>query len=359
MPSRIHAIACSVLFAAPLLLAQQSTTPPTTAAQAPNRDTSYIDASGTAHVTRVVPVPQTISSEAQKSLSRAVPDQGPPESLENRRKGTDEYTARARVEWTKLCPNTIVEEKMAGVPVRVVTPENLPAKNKDKVLLNLHGGGFNSDSGSYTESIPIASYAGMKVVAVLYRLSPEVKFPAAVDDSIAVYKELLKTYKPQHIVIYGTSAGAILTAEVAANIKHLGLPMPAALGIFSGMGDFDRAGDSLAIYALRGFSGYLDPPESGPRNRDYVGSTDPKDPILSPIFGDLHGLPPTLFVTSERDLLLSGTVNLHRAYLNAGVDAHLVVYDALTHAFWYDPHLPEAIEANHLMADFFVKHLGD
>jgi epsilon-lactone hydrolase len=346
------------LFSSSLLFAQQSTPPPTTAAEAPNHDTSYIDAGGAAHVTRVVPVPQTISPEAQKSLSRTEPDQGPEQSLEMRRKGTDAYTARARVEWTKLCPNTIVEDKIAGVPVRIVTPEGLPDKNKDKVLLNLHGGGFNSDSGSYTESIPIASYSGVKVVAVLYRLSPEVKFPGAVDDSIAVYKELLKTYKPQHIVIYGTSAGAILTAEVAAKIKQLGLPMPAALGIFSGMGDFARAGDSLAMYALRGLSGHLDPPEPGAHDPFYVASTDPKDSILSPIYGDLHGLPPTLFVTSGRDLLLSGTVNLHRAYLLAGVDARLVVYDALTHAFWYDPHLPEAIEANHIMADFFVKHLA-
>jgi epsilon-lactone hydrolase len=78
----------------------------------------------------------------------------------------------------------------------------------------------------------------------------------------------------------------------------------------------------------------------------------PKDPVLSPIYSDLHGLPPTLFITSGRDLLLSGTVNLHRAYLNAGVDARLVVFDALTHAFWYDPMLPEAQEANHMMADF-------
>ncbi len=62
--------------------------------------------------------------------------------------------------------------------------------------------------------------------------------------------------------------------------------------------------------------------------------------------------------TSTRDLLLSGTVNLHRAYLNAGVDAHLVVFDALTHAFWYDPMLPEAQEANHIMAEFFVRELG-
>ncbi len=348
----------ALILSSSLAFAQEAAPKPTTAAEAPRRDTSYIDANGTAHVTRVVPVPQTVSPEAQKSISRAEPDQGTPQPLEERRKGTDAYTARARVEWTKLCPNTIVEDKMAGVPVHIVTPEGMPARNKDKVLLNLHGGGFNSDSGSFTESIPIASYTGIKVVAVLYRLSPEVKFPAAVDDSIAVYKELLKTYKPAHIVIYGTSAGAILTAEVAAKIKQLGLPMPAALGIFSGMGDFARAGDSMAMYALRGLAGHLDPPEPGAHDPFYVASTDPKDPILSPIYGDLHGMPPTLFVTSGRDLLLSGTINLHRAYLTSGVDARLVVYDALPHAFWYNPQLPEAIEANHIMADFFVKQLG-
>ncbi|HXS77444.1 MAG TPA: alpha/beta hydrolase [Terracidiphilus sp.] len=358
MSSLLRILACSVIAVSTVVVAQQPTAKPTTAAEAPNRDTSYIDANGTAHVTRVVPVPQTISPEAQKSLSRQEPDQGPPQPLEQRRKMTDAYTAGARVQWTKICPNTIVEEKMAGVPVRIVTPEGMPESNKDKVLLDLHGGGFNSDSGSYTESIPIAGYTKIKVVAVLYRLSPEVKFPAAVDDSIAVYKELLKTYEPRHIVIYGTSAGAILTAEVAAKVKQLGLPMPAALGIFSGMGDFARTGDSIAMYALRGLSGHLDPPEPGAHDPYYVADTDPKDPVLSPIYGDLHGLPPTLFVTSGRDLLLSGTVNLHRAYLLAGVDARLVVYDALPHAFWYDPKLPEAIEANHIMADFFLKELG-
>jgi monoterpene epsilon-lactone hydrolase len=332
---------------------------PTTAAEAPNRDTSFIDDQGTAHVTRVVPVPQTVSSQAQLALGHAMPDEGPPMSLADRRKITDEANARGRLAWTRLCPNQIVEDTMAGVPVHVVTPEGLPEANKDKVLLNLHGGGFNSDSGSYTESIPVASYAKVKVVSVLYRLAPEHPFPAGLDDAIAVYKELLKTYKPNHIVIYGTSAGAILTAEVAAKLKQLGLPLPAALGIFSGMGDFARLGDSQAIYALRGFSGHLDPPEPGVHDGEYVASTDPKDPVLSPIYSDLHGLPPTLFITSGRDLLLSGTANLHRAYMNAGVDARLVVFDALPHAFWYDPRLPEAIEADHTMADFFVKELGN
>ena len=337
---------------------QPATSQPTTAADAPNRDSSYIDDQGAAHVTRVVPVPQTISPQAQLFLGHPSPDQGPPQSLEDRRKLTDAYTARARVAWTRLCPNTLVEASLAGVPVHIVTPDGMPEANKDKVLLNLHGGGFNSDSGSYTESIPIASYTGIKVVAVLYRLAPEHPFPAAVDDSVAVYKELLKTYKPSHIVIYGTSAGAILTAEVAARLKQLGLPQPAALGVFSGMGDFARQGDSQSMYALRGLTGHLDPPTPGVHDSEYAAATDPKDPVLSPIYGDLHGLPPTLFITSGRDLLLSGTVNHHRAYLNAGVDARLVVFDALTHAFWYDPMLPEAIEANHMMADFFLKYLG-
>ena len=340
------------------LAAQQPAPQPTTAAEAPNHDTSYIDAQGTAHVTRVVPLPATISPEAQQVLGRAMPDQGPPESLAERRAHTDTYTAGARIAWTKLCPNQLVEDKIAGVPVRIVTPDGMPEANRDKVLLNLHGGGFNSDSGSYTESIPIAGYTRIKVVAVLYRLAPEHPFPAAVDDSVAVYRELLKTYKPDHIVIYGTSAGAILTAEVAVKLKQLGLPLPAALGIFSGMGDFARAGDSASMYALRGLSGHLEPPVPGMHDPDYAGKIDSQDPVLSPIYADLHGLPPSLFVTSGRDLLLSGTVNLHRAYLNAGVDAHLVVFDALTHAFWYDPHLPEAIEANHIMASFFVKQLN-
>jgi len=354
--------AFAFLLATAALTAQQPAAPtapqPTTAADAPNRNTSYIDDQGTAHVTRVVPVPQTISPQAQLALGHPAPDQGPPQSLEDRRKMTDAYTARARVAWTRICPNTLVDDTIAGVPVHIVTPDGLPEANKDKVLLNLHGGGFNSDSGSYTESIPIASYARIKVVAVLYRLAPEHPFPAAVDDAVAVYKELLKTYKPNHIVIYGTSAGAILTAEVAAKLKQLGLPQPAALGIFSGMGDFAREGDSQAMYALRGLTGHLDLPQPGVHDSEYATTTDPKDPVLSPIFGDLHGLPPALFITSGRDLLLSGTVNLHRAYLNAGVDAHLVVFDALTHAFWYDPMLPEAQEANHMMADFFVKQLG-
>lgn len=131
-----------------------------------------------------------------------------------------------------------------------------------------------------------------------------------------------------------------------------------ALGIFSGMGDFARTDDSIAMYALNGLSGHLDPPNASVHDLEYVGKTELKDPVLSPDFADLRGLPPTLFVTSSRDLLLSGTANLERAFLHAGVDARMVLFDGLPHAFWYDQNLPEAIEANHMMADFFLKELG-
>ena len=353
----VRTIACAIFFASTLLPAQQPVRQPTTANEAPSRDTTYIDADGTARITRVVPIPQDLSPEAQKFISQVVPDEAPAESLATRRSHMDEWGVRSNADWSKLCPNKIENTMIAGVPVRVVTPDNMPAGNRDRVLMNLHGGSFNSDSGSYAESIPIAGYTGIKVVAVLYRLAPENPFPAAVDDAVAVYKELLKTYKPDHIIVYGTSAGAVLTAELAVKLKQLALPMPAALGVFSALDSFAHMGDSYSLYTLRGLAGHLEPPDAGVHDPYYVGSTDPKDPVLSPIYADLHGLPPTLFVSSGRDALLSGTANLQRAYLRAGVDARLVVFDALPHAFWYHAELPESIEASHIMASFFLAHL--
>lgn len=334
------------------LAAQQGTA----AAQAPNADSSFIDANGTAHITRVVPVPQDLSPEAQKTLARQVSDEARPQSLEEQRRGTDAWQARAGALSRSLYPVNLSESTLAGVPVRIITP--VADMDPDHVLINLHGGGFNSDSGSLTETIPIANLTKMKVIAVLYRLSPEHPFPAALDDAVAVYKELIKTHKPEHIAIYGTSAGAVLTAEVAADLKKLGLPMPGALGVFSGTGDFSRNGDSEAMYALDGLSGHLDPPPSRPTTGEYIQGTDVRDPILSPLFSDLRNMPPTLFITSGRDLLLSGTTILHRAFVRAGNDnVRLIVFEGLPHAFWNDARLPESKEAYGYMAGFFEKTL--
>ncbi len=192
---------------------------------APAKGSATFDPDGTAHLTRVVPMPATISPEAQKWLESLTHSTPGPESLAERRARTDVWRAKDSAEARKMYPVNVEEATTAGVRTDIITPLSMPPENKGRVLINLHGGGFNSDSGSLIEGVPISNLAKIKVVSVYYRLAPENPFPAAVDDVVAVYKDLLKTYKPRSIGIFGTSAGAILTCEVAVKMKQLGLPL--------------------------------------------------------------------------------------------------------------------------------------
>jgi monoterpene epsilon-lactone hydrolase len=327
------------------------------AQNAPPQNSASFDADGTALVTRIIPMPPTISAAAQKWLETL--DAQPPkpqESLEERRTRTDAWRKSDTAEALKHYPANVQAATIAGVKTDIITP--ITGESGKRVLINLHGGGFNSDSGSGIEGIPIANLAKIKVVSVYYRLAPENPFPAAVDDVVAVYKEELKTYPAHSIGIYGTSAGAILSAEVAIKLKQLGLPLPGVLGIFSGLADFSRPGDSWQMFTLNGLPGFLEPTDPNHMKDDpYVGKTDQKDPVLSPLFADLHGMPPSLLVTSTRDILLSGTTIFHRALLAAGNDSQLVVFEALPHAFWYHFEMPETKEALELMAKFFDEKL--
>lgn len=330
----------------------------TTAATAPHKDSSYIGPNGTAYVTRVVPIPRDISPQAQAFLAHRQSDAQQHLTIAQQRHGTDVWQAHAGQVSLELYPAKLSRSTIAGVPVRIITPIHTPPNHRDYVLMNVHGGGFVVDSGSLTETIPMANLTQTKVVAVLYPLAPEHPFPAAVNAAVAVYKQLLKTYPANHIVIYGTSAGAILTGEIAVDLKHLHLPEPAALGIFSGLGDFSRPGDSMSLFALNGLSGYLAPPRFGQSLLpEYTGKTNLRNPILSPVFANLSGLPPTLFISSTRDMLVSGTTILDRDFLNAGDKTQLIVFEGLPHAFWNNPHMPEGKEADHDMANFFDLHL--
>jgi epsilon-lactone hydrolase len=329
-----------------------------TAQSTPAQDSATFDPDGTAHITRVIPTPTTVSPEARTWLDSLNQQKvGPPESLAERRTHTEAWRKMDSAEARRFYPVNVEETTTAGVRTDIITPLSTPETKR--VLINLHGGGFNSDSGSLIEGVPIANLAKIKVVSVYYRLAPENPFPAAVDDVVAVYKELLKTHQPKSIGIFGTSAGAILTAQVTVRLKQLGLPLPAALGIFSGLADFSRPSDSRQIFSLNGLPGRMEPVDPNHLPDDqYVGKTDRKDPVLSPIFSDLHGMPPTLLVTSTRDLLLSDTSTFHRALVGAGVDAQLVVFEALPHAFWYHFQLPETKEALGIMAKFFDQKLA-
>ncbi len=323
------------------------------AAAPPQEDSASFDPDGTAHITRTVPVPSMVSPEAQKWLESLTHIQRGSQTLAQRRASTDEWRVRDSAEALKHYPVAISETRIAGVRADLITPLDLPEENRTRVLINLHGGGFNADSGSRIEGDPIANLTRTLVVSVYYRLAPEHPFPAAVDDVVAVYKQLLKSHKPRSIGIFGTSAGAILTCEVAVRLQQLGLPLPGALGVFSGLGDFSRVSDSRQLFALDGLPGDLQPIVTAHLPDDaYVGKTDRRNPVLSPLFADLKGLPPTLLVTSTRDMLLGDTAAMHRALLHSGVDASLVVFEALPHAFWYHFEFPETREALELMAHF-------
>jgi acetyl esterase/lipase len=244
-------------------------------AAAQDKNGATFDPDGTAHVTRVIHPPSTVSPEAQKWLE-SLSHKGPAaKTVEERRARMDEWRARQSPEAKRLFPVNIQEQMIGGVRTDVITPMEMPDANKNRVLINLHGGGFNTDSGSLIEGDPVANLAKIKVVSVYYRLAPENPFPAAVDDVVAVYKELLKSYKPKNIGIFGTSAGAILTAEAVVRFKQLGLPLPGALGIFSGLADFSRRGDSRSLYTGNGFPGDLEVVDPAhPRNDDYVGKAE-------------------------------------------------------------------------------------
>ena len=237
---------------------------------------------------------------------------------------------------------------MAGVPVRLISAKGARTHG-NLVLMNLHGGGLTEDSGSQTENIPIAALTGIPVVAVLYRLAPA-RFPAAVDDALAVYRELLKTHKPSEIGVYGTSAGAMLGPELLVRIRKEGLPEPKVFGMFSGDTDLSRKGDSAAVLGL----------DMLPLYKTYAGQTGVTDQLVSPSLGPVGYFPPTLCLTSSRDFYLSSTVNFCRKLELEGVENKMVVFDGLPHAFWSYLAMPESDQAFQIMARFLSAHLdGD
>jgi acetyl esterase/lipase len=249
------------------------------------------------------------------------------------------------------------ESTIAGIQAFYATPANgVPAANKDKILLNLPGGGFvmgHAGGTGMTESIPLAGLAQVEIVSITYRQAPETTFPAASEDVARVYRELLKTYKPENIAIFGCSAGGALTAQSMAWFVKEKLPLPAAIGIFCASADSRWEGDSR----------YFDRPFHAlpPRGIDrlYFEGVDLTDPLVSPIMSPdiLKQFPPTLLITATRAGEMSSAVNTHKELIKVGVDADLNMWDGLGHAFFYDPSIPESREAFDVMTAFFGKHL--
>jgi monoterpene epsilon-lactone hydrolase len=199
-----------------------------------------------------------------------------------------------------------------GVRVHTLTPDDIPPENKDKLLIHVHCGCYvlsPGESGT-TEGIIMAGDGHYKVISVDYRMPPETYFPAAVDDAVTVYKALLKDTPAKNIGVFGTSAGGALTLELVLRAREQGLPAPGALGSGTPMSDVTKTGDSFYTNekvdnVLVSRNGFCDA-----ATVIYAHGHDLKDPLISPVYGDMHGFPPTILTTGTRDLLLSNTVRV-------------------------------------------------
>jgi acetyl esterase/lipase len=257
----------------------------------------------------------------------------------------------------EMYPVTTRDAVIAGVPAVYVTPTSgVPKANAKKILLNLPGGGFVMGMAPGTgmvESIPLAALAKVEIVSITYRQAPETVYPAATEDVVKVYRELLKTHKPEDVGIFGCSAGGLLTAEAMAAFIKEKLPLPSAIGIFCASADARWAGDS------RAFSRPFQAIEAQNRRLGYFEGANLEDPQASPVLSSdlLKRFPPTLLITATRAMEMSSAVNTHRELVKVGVAADLHVWDGLGHAFFYDSGLPESREAFDVMTGFFQKHL--
>jgi len=256
------------------------------------------------------------------------------------------------------------DQKIGGVHVYVYTPKNgIAAKNKKRILITLHGGGFSGcwPGCAELESIPVSALGQIEVVSVDYRQGPDHKFPAASEDVASVYQELLKTYKPKNIGIYGCSAGGMQTALSVAWFQTHNFPTPGAIGIFCAGAGGVFGGDALYTAGPLGEARMA--PPSPPTSRvplGYFSDADPNDPMVAPVKSPqvLAKFPPTLVITATRGFELSAALYTHEQLVKAGVDTELHVWEGLFHGFFYNVDVPESKDAFNVMVKFFDRHLG-
>jgi monoterpene epsilon-lactone hydrolase len=252
-----------------------------------------------------------------------------------------------------LPPNTyIVPVSADGIHCeRISCPPVDPAK----LMVLLHGGGFSTGSCKTHREMAarISLAAKIPVLVVDYSLAPENPFPAAVDDVVRVYKWLTKVdaMRPSRIVLAGDSAGGGLAIQVLLALREAGEVLPGAVVLMSPWLDLSMSGESMESRAG------VDPMTT--RNdllsaaKLYIGDRDPKDPRISPVFADLHKLPPTLIQVGDHEVLLSDAVRFAERAKAAGVEVTLDVWPEMWHVFQgWAATLPEAQAALSKISEF-------
>ena len=250
---------------------------------------------------------------------------------------------------------------IGGVKAYIVTPDTVAEGNRRRLLVHVHGGGyvfFPGESGT-REAILMAGYGRFKIISIDYRMPPDFPYPAAMDDAMAVWKEVVKANDPRNMAIFGTSTGGGMTLVMVLRAKKEELALPAATAPGTPWSDMTKTGDTfftneMLDNVLVSNDGWL-----GDAALLYANGHDLKDPMLSPVYGDFQGFPPTILTSGTRDLFLSNTVRVHRKLRAAGVDAELHVFEGQSHAqYARDPYAPETKEHFAELARFFDQHLG-
>jgi monoterpene epsilon-lactone hydrolase len=315
---------------------------------------------------RVIPVPDTVSPQMQAVIARPFDP-----SFNLAPQTTAEW--KARIEKVALAtvaglPKlrealgvTVQPTTMAGVKVFIVTPKSIPPQHQGHVLMHLHGGVrvFGSGESGTREAILMAGFGGFKVISVDYRMPPDFPYPAALDDAVAVYRAILQTTGARNVGIFGTSAGGSLTITTLLRARAEGLPMPGAIAPGTPTVDLTKTGDTLFTNAM--VDNVLGTQDGFIRATAllYADGRDLKDPLLSPIYGDVQGFPPTIVTSGTRDLYLSNSVRMHRKLRAAGVEAVLQLWEGQSHAqYMSDITAPEVKEYHAEIARFFDLHLG-
>ena len=337
-----------------------------------------VDPDGTVHFPSAsIPLSSLSSDESKKNFLDFVHGFA---SLSKGEGGGDINAGRKRLDDQLMRPGVerlrsaftveIRPEMIGGVQTDVIEPSGgVAKKNKGRVLINLHGGGFivGAGLGGQMESIPIAAVGAIKVITVDYREGPEYRFPAASEDVAAVYKELLKSHSARNIGIYGCSAGALLAAESIAWFQTHQLPRPGAIGMFGLGAMVDKLGDSNYVSsALMGGAVPSIPPGRTKQIFPYFSASDVdlKSPLVSPAYWQaiLAKFPPSLLISGTRDLGLSSVVYTHAQLVKAGAKADLHVWEGTPHCSFaqpvVNPNEPESREAWDVIVKFFDSNLG-
>jgi monoterpene epsilon-lactone hydrolase len=325
------------------------------------------EADGTVNVPAFKLPPSPFSSkEAQAAQVMRARMQGGSEQVmvsdvAKARAGLERMMAPSVAAMLAAYPVDIEDTRIAGVEVKIFTPKG-KAYDRRRVLINVHGGAFQTcwPACAFLESAPIAALGGYKVVSVNYRMAPEAKHPAGVQDAAAVYRELIRRHRPASTGIYGCSAGGSLTAQLAAWLPANGLPQAGAAGIFGAGAVRMMAGDSAYVAAW--IDGSFPPPARGApidMTRGYFDGTSMDDPIVSPA---LHAdaiakFPPTLIITGTRAMDMSPAIVTNSALIKARVPSTLIVGEGMGHCYIYQAGLPEARDAHQAIVDFFRANL--